>query len=57
LRIYAEAIGASLYHHRDESGREKALAPAFLCVVCGITGYTFMRKDGVMVAPITELKP
>ncbi len=99
LRIYSEAIGANLYHYRDELGREidavielpdgkwgafeiklgsnqidtaaadlirirdfmkadkKAVAPEVLCVICGITGYSYIRDDGVMVIPITELKP
>lgn len=99
LRIYSEAIGAKLYHYRDETGREidavielpdgkwgafeiklgtsqidtaaenlikiskfmesdtKAVAPEILCIICGITGYAYTRHDGVMVVPITELKP
>ncbi|NLT12465.1 MAG: ATP-binding protein [Clostridiales bacterium] len=99
LRIYSEAIGAKLYHYRDETGREidaiielpdgrwgaieiklgagqidsaalelnriktfmetdgKAVAPQFLCVICGVTSFSYTREDGVMVVPITALKP
>ncbi|MDD3930908.1 MAG: DUF4143 domain-containing protein [Eubacteriales bacterium] len=99
LRIYSDAIGANLYHYRDETGREidavielpdgkwgafeiklganqidiaaenllkirkfmesdkKAVAPEILCIICGITGYAYTRDDGVMVVPITELRP
>ena len=36
---------------------KKAVAPEILCIICGITGYAYIRDDGVMVVPITELKP
>lgn len=36
---------------------KKAVAPEILCIICGITGYAYTRDDGVMVIPITELKP
>ena len=35
----------------------QAKSPAILCVICGLTNYGYTRKDGVMVVPITALKP
>lgn len=99
LRIYSEAMGAQLYHYRDESGREidaivelpdgrwgafeiklgtnlidsaateliriknfmeadkKGIAPDILCVICGVSSFAYTRNDGVMVVPVTALKP
>ena len=36
---------------------KKSVTPEILCVICGISGYAYTREDGVMVVPITELKP
>jgi len=30
--------------------------PAILCVICGMSNMAYLRKDGVMVVPITALK-
>lgn len=35
----------------------RAKPPAILCVICGLGEYAYTRADGVMVAPITSLKP
>ena len=34
-----------------------ANAPAFLCVVCGLSDAAYRRPDGVYVVPITALRP
>lgn len=38
---------------RDENGR----VPKILCVLCGMTHAAYVRPDGVMVVPITSLRP
>lgn len=38
---------------RDENGR----VPKLLCVLCGMTNAAYTRPDGVMVVPITSLRP
>lgn len=35
----------------------KAKAPDILCVICGLSSFAYTREDGVMVIPITALKP
>ena len=35
----------------------QAKPPAILCVICGLANYGYTREDGVMVVPITALKP
>ncbi len=35
----------------------KAKPPEVLCVICGLTNYAYTREDGVMVVPVTSLKP
>lgn len=99
LRIYAETMGAGLFHYRDDSGREvdaivelpdgrwgafeiklganqiedaaknlldfrKSLEkhgasriPDVLCVICGLTEYSYLRNDGVYVVAVTVLGP
>ncbi len=32
-------------------------APSILCVICGMSNMAYTREDGVMVVPITALKP
>ena len=32
-------------------------APNILCVICGMSNMAYMREDGVLVVPITALKP
>jgi len=34
-----------------------AKAPEILCVICGLSDFAYTREDGVMVVPITALKP
>ena len=38
---------------KDEKGR----VPKFLCVLCGLANAAYKRPDGVLVVPITSLKP
>ncbi len=35
----------------------KGTPPTVLCVLCGLTNAAYQREDGVLVVPITELKP
>jgi len=32
-------------------------APSVMCVICGMTNMAYKREDGVLVVPITALKP
>ncbi len=32
-------------------------APSVLCVICGLTRFTYTRPDGVVVVPLTSLRP
>ncbi|MCQ2079281.1 MAG: DUF4143 domain-containing protein [archaeon] len=99
LDIYAESMGAHLYHYRDGNGTEvdaivelpdgrwgafeiklgankieKAAEdllkfkakmerndagsmPCCLCIICGLTEYSYRREDGIYVVPITSLRP
>ena len=36
---------------------KKMKEPAFMVVLCAIAPFAYMRKDGVYVVPITNLKP
>ena len=36
---------------------KEGTAPAVLCVVCGMTNMAYTREDGVLVVPITALRP
>ncbi|MCI6101199.1 MAG: DUF4143 domain-containing protein [Selenomonas sp.] len=38
---------------KDEKGR----MPKFLCVLCGLSNAAYLRPDGVMVVPLTSLRP
>lgn len=31
--------------------------PSSLCVLCGLTSYSYVRPDGVLVVPLTALRP
>ena len=99
LRIYAERMGAGLYHYQDYSNREidavvelpdgdwaaievklglgaedaaaaslislrdaiasepKGRPPKSLIVIVGLSGAAYRRKDGVIVCPLTALRP
>jgi len=36
---------------------ENSTPPSFLCVICGLSNAAYTREDGVIVLPITALKP
>ncbi|MDR2197002.1 MAG: DUF4143 domain-containing protein [Coriobacteriales bacterium] len=96
LKVYAESLGARLFHYHDDEGLEvdaiiempdgrwagvevklgvgdadvaagtlQALEkkihkaggkpPTFLAVICGVCNFSYTRKDGVLVLPITAL--
>ena len=44
----------SVQKHLSQEG--KASTPELLCVICGLSGYAYQRKDGVFVIPITTLR-
>ena len=37
--------------------KEGGKSPEILCVICGMTNMVYIRQDGVVVVPITALKP
>lgn len=41
---------------RNSIGQEGGIAPAVLCVICGLSNAAYVRPDGVFVVPITALK-
>ena len=52
-----EAV-ANLTKLRDALARESTdLAPQSLIVVCGLSHAAYQRPDGVIIVPITALKP
>ncbi len=99
LLIYSDAVGANMYHYRDDNGTEvdaiielpdgtwgafeiklghnqvesaienllkfkekiekhhSDSSPSILCVICGLSEYAYMSKEGVYVIPITCLGP
>lgn len=97
LRVYADFLGAKIYHYRDNYGvsadsvlrlpdgrwgafkhmlcldnadsaaqdllKLKAAfsstpdSPSFLCILCGTSDKAYTRADGVMVIPVTALRP
>jgi hypothetical protein len=36
---------------------EEGRAPSVLCVICGLTRFAYRRPDGVLVVPLTSLRP
>ncbi len=52
-----DAAAAGLLKLRDSLVTESASnAPAFLCVVCGLSDAAYRRPDGVYVVPVTALR-
>ena len=45
----------SLIRIRDSIRAEGGVPPKVLCVICGLTGAAYMRKDGVYVVPLTAM--
>lgn len=53
-----DAAAAGLLKLRKALVEENpANAPAFLCVICGLSDAAYRRPDGVYVVPITALRP
>ena len=69
LKIYAEYYGGKLFHYRDDKAAEELLSfkrmmehngdsvPKVLCVISGMSNMAYKREDGVIVVPITALRP
>lgn len=51
-----DAAAKDLLKMRDIMERE-GTAPSILCVICGMTNMAYTREDGVLVVPITALRP
>lgn len=45
----------SLIRIRDSIRAEGGVPPKVLCVICGLTGAAYIRKDGVYVVPLTAM--
>ena len=41
---------------RNSIEQEGGIAPAILCVICGLSNAAYVRPDGIFVVPITALK-
>jgi len=52
-----EAASSLLAIQRSIAGDRKGRVPKFLCVLCGLANAAYRRPDGVMVVPITSLRP
>ncbi|MCF0261992.1 MAG: ATP-binding protein [Sphaerochaetaceae bacterium] len=52
-----EAAQNLLKIEKDFNNDSLAKKPSFLCVICGLTNYSYRRPDGVYVVPITALAP
>lgn len=51
-----EKAAADLVALRDSIVEDDGVAPAVLCVICGMSEAAYQRADGVFVVPITALK-
>ena len=51
-----DKAAAELVALRNSIGQEGGIAPAVLCVICGLSNAAYVRPDGVFVVPITALK-
>lgn len=51
-----DAAAKELLKIKDIMEKE-GTAPSLLCVICGMTNMAYTRDDGVVVVPITALKP
>ncbi|MDE6211098.1 MAG: DUF4143 domain-containing protein [Clostridia bacterium] len=51
-----DSAAKSLLALRDDIQSKGGIAPAVLCVICGMSNAAYLRNDGVYVAPITALK-
>ena len=52
-----DEAAASLTGIRDAILRDGGVAPSVLCVICGISNATYTGDDGVLVVPVTALRP
>ncbi len=52
-----EQAATSLIDLRDKIDTEKMRAPAFCMILIGAGDYSYTRPDGVMVVPVTALRP
>ncbi|MCF0238324.1 MAG: ATP-binding protein [Sphaerochaetaceae bacterium] len=52
-----EAAQNLLKIEKDFNNDSLSKKPQFLCVICGLTNYSYRRTDGVYVVPITALRP
>jgi len=52
-----DSAAASLIKVRNTIINNGGREPAFLCVICGVSGMAYKRKDGVYSIPINTLKP
>jgi hypothetical protein len=51
-----EKAATELIALRDDIVKDGGIAPAILCVICGMSNAAYVRPDGVFVIPITALK-
>lgn len=52
-----EKAAQNLIQIKEVIEKEKGKTPSTLCVICGMSNAAYKREDGVMVVPITALKP
>jgi len=52
-----EAASDLLAVQKGIAGEHDGRVPKFLCVLCGLANAAYRRPDGVMVVPITSLRP
>ena len=52
-----EEAAANLTGIRDAILHDGGVAPSVLCVICGMSNAAYIRPDGVMVVPVTALRP
>ncbi len=52
-----DLAAAELLKFKNIMEKEGDKSPKILCVICGMTNMAYVRKDGVVVVPITALKP
>jgi predicted AAA+ superfamily ATPase len=52
-----DEAAANLTGIRDAILHDGGAAPSVLCVICGMSNATYVRPDGVLVVPVTALRP
>ena len=52
-----DAAESLLNIKKDIESEKDGVAPAMLCVICGMSNAAYQRPDGVFVVPITALAP